>query len=69
MTDELSFTITVSKHADGYHADLRAASVTQSGDDLRLRGIGRSALQAVEVCLTELTAKAADGDEDALRFV
>jgi hypothetical protein len=69
MPDEPSFTITVSKRADGYQADLRAASVTQGADDLRLRGIGRSPLQAVEVCLTELSAKAADGDEVALRFV
>jgi hypothetical protein len=69
MSDDPSFTITVSKRPDGYHAELRAVSDRQGVEDLRLRGIGRNALEAVEICLTELNATAADGDEIALRFV
>ncbi len=68
MPDESSFTITVTRSGDDFRADLRAESRADGGADLQLRGIGRSAMEAVQVCLTELESKAADGDETALRF-
>jgi hypothetical protein len=68
MPDNSTFTITVSKRGDEFHADLHAESGVNGVADLRLRGIGHSAMEAVEICLTELQAKAADEDEIALRF-
>jgi len=68
MADEPSFTITVTRRGNEFHADLRAQSRATDPAELQLRGIGRSALEAVKVCLTELESKAADGDETALPF-
>jgi hypothetical protein len=68
MPNNPTFTMTVSKRGDEFHADLYAESGVTGVADLRLRGIGHSAMEAVEICLTELQAKAADGDEIALRF-
>ena len=68
MPDNPTFTLTVSKRGDEFHADLQAGSGVNGVADLRLRGIGHSAMEAVEICLTELPAMAADGDEIALRF-
>jgi hypothetical protein len=61
-------TITLSKGADGFRAELQAPSGMNGVADLRLKGISENAVEAIQVCLTELQAKASDGDEIALRF-
>jgi hypothetical protein len=68
MADEPLLTITLHKSGDSFQADLEAPSGLNGVADLRLRGIRPSAVEAIEVCLAELQAKAADGDEIALRF-
>ena len=69
MANGASFTITVLRRPDDFAADLHAPSEIHGVADLRLRGIGNTVREAVEICLTELESKAADGDENALRFV
>jgi len=61
-------TIQVYADADGFRAELQAPSRTNAVSDLQVRGISQRAVDAVETCLTELEAKAAEGDEVALRF-
>ncbi len=68
MPDNPSFIITVVKRGDEFFADLLAQSKGEAVADLRLRGVGPSVRDAVEICLTELESKAADGDDTALRF-
>lgn len=68
MPDEPSFTITVTRRGDEFRAELYAESGIEGVADLRLRGIGRTAREAVLVSLTELESKAADNDSTALRF-
>ena len=62
-----AFTIQVFADGDEFRAELQAPSETIGVADLRLRGISKHAVEAVAICLTELEAKAADGDEIALR--
>ena len=68
MANDTVLTITLTKRGDEFYADLVAPSNQSGIADLKLRGIGPSAVEAVEVCLSELEAKGADGDEIALRF-
>ena len=68
MADEALLTITLSKSGNDFRADLQAPSGVNGVADLRLRGVSPHAVEAIEVCLTELQAKAADGDKIALRF-
>ena len=69
MAEEPLLTIALSKSGNDFRADLQAPSGVNGVADLRLRGIGKNAVEAIETCITELEAKAADGDEIALRFV
>ena len=68
MADEPLMTIRVFKAGDSFRAELQAPSEVNGVADLRLRGIGKSAAAAIETCITELEASAADGNEIALRF-
>jgi hypothetical protein len=68
MPDDPTLTITVVRRADEFAANLHAESGMNGVADLRLRGIGRSVSEAVQICVTELESKAADGDKTALRF-
>ncbi len=68
MADLPSFTITVTRRGGEFAADLHAAAAAGGGADLELHGVGRSSMEAVQVCVTELESRAADGDETALRF-
>lgn len=62
------FTIQVFADGNGFRAELQAPSDTNGVADLRLRGVSPHAVEAVQICLTELEAKAADGHDIALRF-
>jgi hypothetical protein len=68
MADEPLLTITLSKRGDEFRADLQAPSETNGVADLRVHGVHSNAIEAIEICLTELQAMAADNDEIALRF-
>jgi hypothetical protein len=68
MPDVSLLTIALSKDGDGYRAELHAPSQINGVADLRVRGISPHAVEAIQICLAELQAKAADGDEVALRF-
>jgi len=68
MSDAPLLTITLSKRQEDFVADLHAPSGISGVADLKLRGTRPSAVEAIQVCLAELQAKAADGDEVALRF-
>lgn len=68
MADDVLLTITLKTVGSEYRADLHAPSGGNGKPDLRLDGISANAIDAVEICLAELQARAADGDEVALRF-
>lgn len=68
MPEEPLLTITLSKNANDFHAHLHAPSGINGVADLRLKGISDNAIEAIEACLGQLQARAADGDEIALRF-
>jgi hypothetical protein len=48
-------TINVTKTTEGFRADLQAPSDINGVADLRLRGIGARAVDAIEQCLEQLT--------------
>jgi hypothetical protein len=68
MAEESLLTITLATTGDGFRADLHAPSGLNGIADLRLRGSGHTAMEAIETCMVELESLAADGDEIALRF-
>jgi len=68
MADESLLTITLSRSDGEFRADLHAPSAINQVADLRVHGISPNAIDAIRICLTELQARAADGDEIALRF-
>ena len=68
MAEDALLTITLSKSGDSFRADLQAPSGVKGVADLYLRCTGPNAIEVMEMCLTELQAKAVDGAEIALRF-
>jgi len=68
LADDPLLTITLSKTDGGFRADLHAPAEKNGVADLRLWQVSPHAVEAIEACLAELEARAAEGHDIALRF-